>query len=169
MPLWTPRKALGGSTGEQLEDARVLLWHGFCSVHRRFTTAQIDQARAEHPGVRVIVHPECPMEVVDAADEAVTYVLDGRARFGVFVCGTGIGICMRANRYKGIRGAPCTSVQMALLAREHNDANVLCLGARITPDSLAVQILEAFLSEPASEVERHKRRVAKLDGNEKAV
>jgi ribose 5-phosphate isomerase B len=112
---------------------------------------------------------EEPFDYPDAADEAVAYVLDGRARFGVFVCGTGIGICMRANRYKGIRGAPCTSVQMALLAREHNDANVLCLGARITPDSLAVQILEAFLSEPASEVERHKRRVAKLDGNEKAV
>jgi ribose 5-phosphate isomerase B len=109
---------------------------------------------------------EEPFDYPDAADDAVGYVLDGRARFGVFVCGTGIGICMRANRYKGIRGAPCTSVQMALLAREHNDANVLCLGARITADSLAVQILEAFLSEPASEVERHKRRVAKLDGNE---
>jgi ribose 5-phosphate isomerase B len=116
--------------------------------------------------IEVGARSEEPYDYPDAADEAVAYVLDGRARFGVFVCGTGIGICMRANRYKGIRGAPCTSVQMALLAREHNDANVLCLGARLTPDSLAVQILEAFLSEPASDVERHKRRVAKLDGNE---
>ncbi|MBT2475100.1 quinolinate synthase NadA [Microbacterium sp. ISL-103] len=70
MPMWNPRKALGGSTGSQLVDSRVILWHGFCSVHRRFTVGQIDQARAEHPGVRVIVHPECPMDVVDAADEA---------------------------------------------------------------------------------------------------
>ncbi|WP_374461042.1 quinolinate synthase NadA [Microbacterium sp.] len=70
MPMWNPRRALGGSTAEELVDAQVILWHGFCSVHRRFTVAQIDQARAEHPGVRVIVHPECPMEVVDAADEA---------------------------------------------------------------------------------------------------
>ncbi|MFJ4173762.1 quinolinate synthase NadA [Microbacterium sp. NPDC089696] len=70
MPMWNPRRALGGSTAAELEDSRVILWHGFCSVHRRFTVAQIDQARAEHPGVRVIVHPECPMEVVDAADEA---------------------------------------------------------------------------------------------------
>jgi quinolinate synthase len=70
MPMWNPRKALGGSTESQLVDSRVILWHGFCSVHRRFTVGQIDQARAEHPGVRVIVHPECPMDVVDAADEA---------------------------------------------------------------------------------------------------
>lgn len=70
MPMWNPRQALGGSSAAELVDARVILWHGFCSVHRRFTVDQIDQARAEHPGVRVIVHPECPMAVVDAADEA---------------------------------------------------------------------------------------------------
>ncbi|WP_022878784.1 quinolinate synthase NadA [Microbacterium sp. B19] len=70
MPMWNPRRPLGGSTAEQLEDGQVILWHGFCSVHRRFSVAQIDKARAEHPGVRVIVHPECPMDVVDAADEA---------------------------------------------------------------------------------------------------
>ena len=51
-------------------DAQVILWHGFCSVHQRFTVDQIAQARAEHPGVQVIVHPECPMPVVDAADDA---------------------------------------------------------------------------------------------------
>src|SRR5699024_2434322 len=70
MPMWNPRQPLGGSSEAELDDSRVILWHGFCSVHRRFTTAQIDKARAEHPGVRVIVHPECPMPVVDAADES---------------------------------------------------------------------------------------------------
>ncbi len=70
MPMWNPRRPLGGSTADELRDARVILWHGFCSVHRRFSVDQIDKARTEHPGVRVIVHPECPMEVVDAADEA---------------------------------------------------------------------------------------------------
>ncbi|WP_091231577.1 quinolinate synthase NadA [Microbacterium sp. 3J1] len=70
MPMWNPRRPLGGSTASELVDSRVILWHGFCSVHRRFTVSQIEQARDEHPGVRVIVHPECPMEVVDAADEA---------------------------------------------------------------------------------------------------
>jgi quinolinate synthase len=70
MPMWNPRKPLGGSTEAEIEDARVILWHGFCSVHKRFTVDQVERARAEFPGVRVIVHPECPMAVVDAADEA---------------------------------------------------------------------------------------------------
>ncbi|MGV8883136.1 MAG: quinolinate synthase NadA [Rhodoglobus sp.] len=70
MPMWNPNKPLGGNDEAAVLDARVILWHGFCSVHKRFSVAQIDKARAEHPGVRVIVHPECPMPVVDAADEA---------------------------------------------------------------------------------------------------
>ena len=70
MPMWNPRKALGGNDEQALLDARVILWHGFCSVHKRFTVGQIEKARAEYPGVQVIVHPECPMEVVDAADAA---------------------------------------------------------------------------------------------------
>ncbi|MDO9397664.1 MAG: quinolinate synthase NadA, partial [Herbiconiux sp.] len=70
MPMWNPRKELGGSTAEELLEAQVILWHGFCSVHKRFTVAQIERARAEHPDVRVIVHPECPRAVVDAADAA---------------------------------------------------------------------------------------------------
>jgi quinolinate synthase len=69
MPLWHGRKELGGNTAEQLMDSKVILWNGFCSVHKRFNVGQIEKARAEFPGVRVIVHPECPMDVVDAADE----------------------------------------------------------------------------------------------------
>lgn len=70
MPMWNPRKPLGGSTADELAQAQVILWHGFCSVHKRFTVDQVERARLEFPGVRVIVHPECPMAVVDAADEA---------------------------------------------------------------------------------------------------
>jgi quinolinate synthase len=70
MPMWNPRKPGGGNTAESLLDAQVILWHGFCSVHKRFTVEQVERARREHPGVRVIVHPETPMAVVDAADEA---------------------------------------------------------------------------------------------------
>ena len=68
MPMWNPRKPLGGSTEAELHEAKVILWHGFCSVHKRFTVAQIDKARSDFPGVKVIVHPESPMPVVDAAD-----------------------------------------------------------------------------------------------------
>lgn len=70
MPMWNPNLPLGGNEASAVLDASVILWHGFCSVHKRFSVDQIEKARAEHPGVRVIVHPECPMPVVDAADEA---------------------------------------------------------------------------------------------------
>ncbi|HTL40034.1 MAG TPA: quinolinate synthase NadA [Pseudolysinimonas sp.] len=70
MPVWDPRAPLGGNTADELLGAQVVLWNGFCSVHRRFTVAQIEAARAADPEVRVIVHPECPMDVVDAADES---------------------------------------------------------------------------------------------------
>ena len=140
----------------------------FSSDHAGFDLrrALADHASAQgHEAIEVGAHSTEAYDYPDAADEAVKYVLGGTARFGVFVCGTGIGICMRANRYRGIRGAPCTSVEAAKLAREHNDANVLCLGARITPEPDALAIMDAFLAEPASTVDRHKRRVAKLDGN----
>jgi quinolinate synthase len=70
MPMWNPRLPLGGNDEAAISDAQVILWHGFCSVHKRFTVDQIETARAAHPGVTVLVHPECPMDVVDAADAA---------------------------------------------------------------------------------------------------
>ena len=68
IPMWNPRKPARRRRPQVLRDAKVLLWPGFCSVHKRFTVDQIEQARAQYPGVKVIVHPECPMPVVDAAD-----------------------------------------------------------------------------------------------------
>jgi quinolinate synthase len=70
MALWDPSKRDGGLTKEQIENSRVILWKGHCSVHARFTVAQIEKARAEYPGIHVIVHPECSLEVVRAADSA---------------------------------------------------------------------------------------------------
>ncbi|REJ07662.1 quinolinate synthase NadA [Microbacterium bovistercoris] len=132
MPLWNPRKALGGSTAEQLEDARVLLWHGFCSVHRRFTTAQIDQARAEHPGVRVIVHPECPMEVVDAADEAgstayIRRAIEEATEPTTFAIGTEINLVRR-------------------LAAQHPQHEIFCLDPVVCPCSTMYRIHPGYLA-----------------------
>jgi quinolinate synthase len=68
--VWDPRRAdLGGLDPDALSRAEVILWRGFCNVHVRFGVRQIEEARAAHPGVRVIVHPECPRPVVEAADE----------------------------------------------------------------------------------------------------
>jgi quinolinate synthase len=79
MPMWNPRRPLGGYDVAGLEEAQVILWHGFCSVHKRFSVDQIDKARADFPGVRVLVHPECPMAVVDAADAAGSTDFIGKA------------------------------------------------------------------------------------------
>ncbi len=88
-------------------------------------------------------------------------VLSGRAGRGVLVCGTGIGISIAANRHPGIRAAPCHDVTTARLAREHNDANVLALGARTIGVEIAKDCLRTFLATDFAGG-RHQRRVAML-------
>jgi quinolinate synthase len=68
MIVWDPYQELGGNTPEAIRNARVLLWKGYCSVHQRFTPQQVERVRREHPGIRVIAHPECRFEVAQAAD-----------------------------------------------------------------------------------------------------
>ena len=69
MIVWDPYEELGGNTQDAIAKARVILWKGYCSVHQRFTPEQVARVRREHPGIRVIVHPECRFEVAQAADE----------------------------------------------------------------------------------------------------
>lgn len=88
-------------------------------------------------------------------------VEDGRAGLGVAICGTGIGISIAANRHKGVRAALCHDGLTARLAREHNDANVLALGARVVGTETALDCLRQFLATPFGGG-RHERRVAKL-------
>jgi quinolinate synthase len=68
MIVWDPYQELGGNTPEAIRDAKVILWKGYCSVHQRFTVAHVARVRREHPGIQVIVHPECRFEVAQAAD-----------------------------------------------------------------------------------------------------
>lgn len=99
----------------------------------------------------------------DAADLVVSELLSGRADLGVLVCGSGIGISIRANRHAGIRAANCCSAEMATLARQHNHANVLALGERLVSEGDAMEIFDAFLAGEPDLAERHARRVVKLD------
>jgi quinolinate synthase len=69
MIVWDPYQEYGGNTPEAIRSARILLWKGYCSVHQRFTPQQVDRVRREHPGIRVIAHPECRFEVAQAADQ----------------------------------------------------------------------------------------------------
>jgi ribose 5-phosphate isomerase B len=88
-------------------------------------------------------------------------VADGRARFGVLVCGTGIGMSIAANKVRGVRAAHCATEFDARAARAHNDANVLCMGERVIGAGVAAAILKAFLETPF-EGGRHERRVQKM-------
>ncbi len=99
----------------------------------------------------------------DVAERVCRKVLDGGADFGILVCGTGTGMCITANRMRGIRAAVCTSVLMARLSREHNHSNVLCLGRRILSIDECKTIVDAWLGEAESTLERHQRRVDKMD------
>ncbi len=132
MPLWNPRKPLGGSTEAELLDAKVLLWHGFCSVHKRFTVDQIDQARAAYPGVRVIVHPECPAPVVDAADEAgstdyIRKAVAAATEPTTFAIGTEINMVNR-------------------LAAEYPQHTIFCLDPVVCPCSTMYRIHPGYLA-----------------------
>jgi quinolinate synthase len=69
MIVWDPYQDFGGNSPEAIRDARVILWKGYCSVHQRFTPQHVERVRREHPGIRVIVHPECRFEVTQAADQ----------------------------------------------------------------------------------------------------
>lgn len=104
-------------------------------------------------------------ESVDYPDFAAAMaaaIRDGRAERGVLICGSGIGISIAANRHPGIRAALVHDVTTARLAREHNDANVLALGARIVGPEIAKDCVETFLKTAFEGGERHSRRVAKM-------
>jgi len=132
MPLWNPHRPLGNNTAEELSEAKVILWQGFCSVHKRFTPAQIDKARAEHPDVRVIVHPECPAETVAAADESgsTAYITKAIAEAGeptTFAIGTEINLVQR-------------------LAAEHPEHTIFCLDPVVCPCSTMYRIHPGYIA-----------------------
>ena len=104
-----------------------------------------------------------PYDYPDASDAVAKSIRDGEATFGVLICGSGIGVCIRANRYFHIRAAQCFTLEMAQLARRHNHANVLCLGERTQEYSSCVEILKAFLETEEDHAPRHGQRVNKLD------
>ncbi|MEO6826982.1 MAG: quinolinate synthase NadA [Microbacteriaceae bacterium] len=132
MPLWNQSKPLGGNSAATLDTARVILWQGFCSVHKRFTVTQIEKARVDYPGVRVIVHPECPMETVDAADEfgSTAYITRavGEAEPGsILAIGTEVNMVQR-------------------LAAQYPDRTVFCLDPVICPCSTMYRIHPGYLA-----------------------
>ena len=90
-------------------------------------------------------------------------IVSGECEKGILICGTGIGISIAANKVKGIRAALCSDCFSAEATRQHNDANILAMGARVVGPGLAVKITETFLNTPFSGVDRHQRRIDMLE------
>lgn len=102
----------------------------------------------------------------DYAQAVSKAVQSGEYDFGILICGTGIGMSIVANKFKGIRCAHCSDAYSARLTREHNDANVLAIGERVVGAGVMQDIVAAFLKTPFSGGERHVRRVAKIKETE---
>ena len=136
--------------------------------HAGFALKQEMAARLRAVGHEVLDLGTDSLDSVDYpgfGHAAARAVLAGRAERGLLVCGTGMGMCMAANRHRGIRAADCTSVEMAVMSRRHNDANVLCLGGRLLDPETAWQITVAWLETPF-DGGRHARRVGLIDEEE---
>ena len=125
---------------------------------RKWLVAELQ--KLGHETVEVGARDTTAYDYPDAADElaACLHEFD----FGIVICGTGIGISVRANRYSHVRCALCTTEYMAEMAREHNDANVLALGARVLGTEQALAIVKTFACGKVSTVERHLNRIKKL-------
>jgi ribose 5-phosphate isomerase B len=103
-----------------------------------------------------------PDDYPDYAEKVGRAVREGRAEIGVVVCGSGVGACVAANKLRGVRAALCGDTYSARQSREHDDCNVLCLGARVTGVALALEIVRAFTQARFNGEERHLRRLAKV-------
>jgi quinolinate synthase len=128
--VWDPRHV--EESEEAARHARLIVWKGFCSVHERFTVGQIEQARRDHPGCTVIVHPECRREVVHAADlsgstELIVHTIENAAPGTTFAVGTEINLVNR-------------------LAAEHPEMTIFCLDPVVCPCSTMYRIHPAYLA-----------------------
>ena len=133
MPVWNPYKPAGGAEDPSVyADAKMILWKGFCSVHQRFTVDQIERARKAYPGVKVIVHPECSMDVVNAADGTGS---------------TAYIVKEIANAPAGSAVAVGTEINLVnRLAAQYPDKTVFCLDPVVCPCSTMYRIHPAYLA-----------------------
>ena len=116
----------------------------------------------DHQVLDLGIHELRSIDYPDIAESVARAVADGEAERGIIICGTGIGTSIAANKVHGIRAALCTDCYMARMAREHNDARVLCLGGRVIGVGLALEIVGVFLNTQA-QGGRHAQRVSKIN------
>jgi RpiB/LacA/LacB family sugar-phosphate isomerase len=138
--------------------------------HAGFDLKQILAAYLRHHGHEVIdkgTDSDDPVDYPDFAEAVGKAVLDGAAQRGLLICGSGVGASVAANKIPGIRAGLCHDTYSARQGVEHDDLNVLVLGARVIGIELARELVDAFLSAQYGGDERHRRRVAKIAALEK--
>jgi ribose 5-phosphate isomerase B len=108
-----------------------------------------------HDGTQADDYPDYAVKVGEA-------VRDGRAECGIIICGSGVGASVAANKLRGVRAALCGDTYSAHQSREHDDCNVLCLGARVVGIEVATEIVRAFVGARFTDEERHQRRLDKV-------
>jgi len=122
-------------------------------------------ARLTQQGHEVLdlgTHSAAPVDYPDAAQAIASALTGGQAERGIVVCGSGAGASIAANKFPGIRAAVCHDTYTAHQAVEHDDMNVLCLGARVVGGALALDLATTFLGASFSGEERHRRRLDKI-------
>lgn len=137
---------------------------GLCSDHAGYELKCIIEGYLQSQGVEYIdfgTHSADSCDYPDFAHPCAEAVESGEVYPGIAMCGSGNGIAMTLNKHQGVRAALCWTVELARLARQHNDANVLVLPARFIPAEVALEIVDAFLS-TEFEGGRHERRVEKI-------
>ena len=102
------------------------------------------------------------VDYTDFANKVAAKVSDGTFERGILICGTGLGMSMAANRFRGVRAALANDLFSAIMSRRHNDSNILVMGGRLIGDALALQLVDAWLETPF-EGGRHQRRIDKMD------
>jgi len=123
-------------------------------------------AQQGHEVLDLGTHSAAPVDYPDSAQAVAAALADGQAERGIIVCGSGAGVSIAANKFPGIRAAVCHDTYTAHQAVEHDDMNVLCLGARVIGGALALDLVTAFLGARFSGEERHQRRLDKILGFE---
>jgi ribose 5-phosphate isomerase B len=119
-------------------------------------------AQEGHDVADLGTHSAAPVDYPDSAEAVAIVIRNDQADRGIIVCGSGAGVSIAANKFPGIRAAVCHDTYTAHQAVEHDDMNVLCLGARVIGGSLAIDIVTAFLGASFTGEERHQRRLKKV-------
>ena len=138
--------------------------------HAGYVLKQELSAKLAQQGHKVLdlgTHSTAPVDYPDSAEAVASALRDGQADRGIIVCGSGAGVSIAASKFPGVRAAVCHDTYTAHQAVEHDDMNVLCLGARVIGAALAIEISSAFLAATFSGEERHQRRLDKINDIER--